>query len=718
MTAIQSKLKEVFGYDTFRGQQEIIIKSVLSGRDTMVLMPTGGGKSICYQIPALVLSGITVVVSPLIALMKDQVESLKQYGVKAAFLNSTLSVTEFKSTKDLVLNGEVKLLYVSPERLFYDNASFISFLKTLNVSLFAIDEAHCISHWGHDFRPEYTRLKRLKKHFPDTPVIALTATADERTSQDIQDSFKINAENVFIDSFDRKNLYYEIQEKRDSTYKLIEFLRKKEKESGVIYVISRKKTEELAETLQLNGFDALPYHAGLDRETRDQNQNLFLRDECKIIVATIAFGMGIDKSNVRFVVHMNLPKNIESYYQETGRAGRDGLPSECLLFYSRGDVAMQRSFIDSGADENQNEIMREKLEELVRFCESLSCRRKNLLAYFNETLEHNCGNCDNCNKEIRAFDGTEIAQKALSAVYRLKEGFGLNYVIDFLRGSKSKKIRPEHFLLKTYGAGQDLSKEQWNTFLNELIDQDLLKLKKGRFPTLSLTPKSVAVLKGIHAVQLSEIEQNEHIQQKVLEYDEKLYEMIRVWRKERADKLNIPAFNILSDKTLVELSYYLPLSKSDLLQINGLGHVKVETYGDELISIINDFAQSQGVDSKMHSIGPKRSKSKSIKGTLNTSILETNKLWQNGNSIDEIAEMRNFSPRTIESHLATLVELGEINILELVLEDRIQTIENTFEELGVDALRPVKDKLGDDFSYAELKYVKSNLVKNEKENFN
>ncbi len=713
MTQPISILKDVFGYDSFRGNQEAIIESVLAGKDTLVLMPTGGGKSICYQIPALASEGVALVISPLIALMKDQVDALKHNGVRAEFLNSTLSNEEFVAIQSKVIDGEVDLLYVSPERLFSGAGRFIQFLKSLKISLFAIDEAHCISHWGHDFRPEYTQLQELKSHFPEVPVIALTATADKRTANDIIQAFDIDKKHQFVSSFNRTNLYYEIREKRDSTYKLLEFLRDRKKESGVIYVLSRKNTEELAETLNMNGFEALPYHAGLDREVRDHNQNLFLRDECKIMVATIAFGMGIDKSNVRFVVHMNLPKNLESYYQETGRAGRDGLDSDCLLFYSRGDAMMQKKFIMDGSDSGQREVMLSKLQDMVEFSESRACRRKSILNYFDEDFNENCGNCDNCNKEHQVFDGTQICQMALSAVYRLGQEFGTTYVVDFLRGSKSKKIRPEHKEMKTYGVGVDLSKDQWMRYIQDMISQGFLRSSKGRYPVLKLTDASLPVLKGNKKVDLFVIEEVKKETTQIT-YDPELFEILRVLRKEIADDLNLPAFAVFSDKTLAELAYYLPMELTDLYHISGFGKVKIESYGNRFIEKIKEYGQQNGLDSRMADMTPSKSQSRRKKVGMSDTLIKTHELWQSGKSIDEIAEARDMSPRTLESHLANLVELGEINVLELVLEDRLAIIEKTFEKKGLSPLRPVKEELGEEYSYAEIKYVQGHLLRGEK----
>src|SRR6195952_2361931 len=470
MTPIQA-LQKYFGYSAFRHQQGAIIQHILDKKDVLTLMPTGGGKSLCYQLPAVLLEGLTIVISPLIALMKDQVDALNVNGIPAAFINSSQSTQEQIEISTRLKNNQIKLLYLAPERLFGKESKLIDFLKTLPVALIAIDEAHCISHWSHDFRPEYLMLAGLKTEFPNIPVIALTATADKLTQKDILEKLNLKNPAIFISSFNRENITYRVTPKKNSFNQLLAFLEDKKDESGIIYCLSRKSVESLAADLKARGYSAEAYHAGLDGAVKARNQETFLRDDVKIIVATIAFGMGINKSNVRYVVHVDLPKNIEGYYQETGRAGRDGLPSDALLLYSYGDANKLQRFARIEGNEEQSAIMLKKLDDMVKYSQLQTCRRQYLMQYFDEAFPNHCGSCDICLSEFEKFDATLIAQKALSAVARLKERFGNTYVIDFLRGSKREKIREEHKLLKTYGAGADIHRADWFRYIRELVAQ-------------------------------------------------------------------------------------------------------------------------------------------------------------------------------------------------------------------------------------------------------
>ncbi len=482
-------LQKYFGYSEFRHEQEAIIRHILNKKDVLALMPTGGGKSLCYQLPAVLLEGLTIVISPLIALMKDQVDSLNVNGIPAAFYNSSQSTEEQIQLTTKLRNNQIRLLYLAPERLFGNESKLISFLKSLPVSLIAIDEAHCISHWGHDFRPEYLMLAGLKLEFPNIPVIALTATADKLTKKDILEKLNLKDPAVFVSSFNRANITYKVIPKKNSFNQLLDFLDDHKDDSGIIYCLSRKSTEALATDLKEEGFAAEPYHAGLENAIKARTQEAFLRDEVKIIVATIAFGMGINKSNVRYVVHVDMPKNIEGYYQETGRAGRDGLPSDAMLLYSPADAIKLKQFAMVEDNPEQSRIMLKKLDDMVRYCQLHACRRQFLLKYFEEDFPPNCGSCDFCLTDFKRFDATLIAQKALSAVTRLKERFGTTYVIDFLRGSKNEKIREEHKQLKTYGIGADISKTDWFRYIRELCALGYLQVTDDAYPVLKLTPK-------------------------------------------------------------------------------------------------------------------------------------------------------------------------------------------------------------------------------------
>jgi ATP-dependent DNA helicase RecQ len=711
-------LEKQFGYAGFRLHQEAIIKSVLSKKDTFVLMPTGGGKSLCFQIPAVMLDGLTIVVSPLIALMKDQVDALRVNGINAAYLNSTQTYQEQEAILQEARLKKLKLLYLAPEKLLGNSMAFLHTLEAFGISLIAIDEAHCISHWGHDFRPEYLMLANLKKHFPEVPVIALTATADTLTQQDILEKLELKDPAVFISSFNRANIRYVVEPKEDPFRKLLEFLDRHKDESGIIYCLSRKSTESLAADLRLRGFSALPYHAGMEREQRAKNQEKFLRDEARIMVATIAFGMGIDKSNVRFVVHTDLPKNLESYYQETGRAGRDGLESEALLFYSFGDVIKLKRFALIENNEVQTEIFLKKVDQMGRYGELVTCRRKYLLNYFDEKTGDHCGNCDVCLSKVELFDGTILAQKAISAVARLHERFGAGYVIDILRGSNTSKIQEEHKKLKTFGIGADMSKEDWNKTIRELIERGYLVKSEGRYPVLKLAENSHAVLKGTEKVMLLKTKEKSTAWAKTtagdLTYETDLYQKLKVARKKLAEEENLAAYIVLSDATLIEMATYLPQTADELSRISGFGTVKLEKYGSFFLDALVSYCEKQGISSRIHLKAEK--KPRHIKPERETETKQqTLTLFRQGNSVEQVAVLRGLSQSTIEQHLAFYVQQGKIEVEELIDPAKIAVIRGAIDQVGGKMLAPVKESLGEDYSYSEIRYVMCELQRAEKE---
>jgi len=588
-------LSSVFGYSSFRPYQQEIIEKLIDGGDAFVLMPTGGGKSLCYQIPALLRPGTAIVVSPLISLMKDQVDALCANGVRAACYNSSLGAPAARRVLAELHAGALDLLYVAPERLM--NEAFVARLQGIELALFAVDEAHCISQWGHDFRPEYIQLGRLRQVFSDVPMIALTATADPQTSDDILERLHLQQADCYAAGFDRPNIRYSVMDKLKPFAQLKEFLSGRPNDAGIVYALSRKRTEDVADRLVASGVAAAAYHAGLPAAERQRVQEDFLRDDLQVVVATVAFGMGIDKPNVRFVVHYDLPKNIESYYQETGRAGRDGLPAEALLLFGYGDIVIARGLIEKGRNPEQNRIELHKLNAMVGFAEPLTCRRRVLLGYFGEKLEEDCGNCDICLDPPQRYDATEDAQKVLSCVYRVGQRFGVGYVIDVLRGSQNQRIKQlGHDRLSTYGIGAENSQEAWGSLIRQLVHLGYLKQDIANYSVLKLTEAARPLLRGTQELILpcprvkpKAAKKKVRKTLEELEYDEALFEALRVRRKDMAVAAGVPPFVIFGDQSLAEMAAFLPSNQEEMLAINGVGEHKLKRYGEDFLAVINDF---------------------------------------------------------------------------------------------------------------------------------
>ncbi len=658
-------LKSVFGYGNFRPTQERVVESVLNHQDCLVLMPTGGGKSICYQVPALVNDGVTIVVSPLIALMKDQVEALKQNGVSAEFLNSSLQEEEQSEIQKRLVNHQIKLLYVSPEKI--NSEGFYYLLKQIKVSLIAIDEAHCISSWGHDFRPDYKRLGHLKKQFPKVPVMALTATADPLTQGDILLQLHLNKPKVFKDSFSRPNIYLEMQPAYKRKEKILEFVLERPDQSGIVYCLSKKNTEDLSRFLRQNGVDASFYHAGMDADRRNRVQSDFINDRVKVVCATVAFGMGIDKSNVRWVIHHNLPKNIEGYYQEIGRSGRDGLPSHALLFYGSQDYKILSQFNE---ESERAVILNARLDRMLGFAQSSHCRRKLLLNYFGEWTTENCGECDNCKGKQFLFDGTVLAQKALSAVARLKGKVTKEVLPKILVGRRDPDvIAANYHTIKTFGAGQEKSLDQWEMIIDQLLDLGYLKIDYQFGTALNLTPLSQKVLFEAEPVELHILNQKIKREEKkvqlpkpvmkpVANVEQGLFERLRQLRRSMAVERGVPPYILFSDATLAEMVTHMPTNEWEMKEISGVGDQKWQQYGQAFVDEILAFKKKG------------RAKAK-------PAYQSTFELYKQGVSPELIAARLGINLVTVYSHLATLYQNGEsVDIEQYVMPYELSEVES------------------------------------------
>ncbi|HEY9893647.1 MAG TPA: DNA helicase RecQ [Candidatus Sericytochromatia bacterium] len=696
---VLKSLKDFFGYDTFRPGQQQIVEEALQNRDLLIIMPTGGGKSLCFQLPALLKPGLTVVVSPLIALMQDQVDALQDNGIGATFLNSTLRLDDVRSRELAILNGKIKLLYVAPERLLGER--FLPFLEKvrsqIGISAFAIDEAHCVSEWGHDFRPEYRQMKQLRQRYPDIPILALTATATGRVRQDIIQQLTLQEPVIHVASFNRPNLYYEVQPKERQSYNQLLKKVRSHQGSGIIYCLSRRKVDEVALRLQEDGIAALAYHAGLSDEERSNNQTRFIRDDVQIMVATVAFGMGINKPDVRFVIHYDLPRNLESYYQESGRAGRDGEPAYCTLFFGVGDIRTVDYLIEQKPDPNEQRVARQQLRRVIEYAEGSDCRRTIQLSYFGERFKGDCDNCDNCRTPKPVEDWTIEAQKFLSCVARCRERFGLNHIIDVLRGSRKQKVEQNgHHLLSTYGIGKDRSAEDWKMLSRSLLHQGLVDETTDGYRILKLNKLSWEVLRSQRSVQIAITQTS--VEKALSETSSRsaeaeiLFDRLRRLRKQIADAQSVPPYVVFADSSLKLMAQQQPQNIEDFAEISGVGTHKLTQYGQKFVSEIRAFCQEQKLPVALPA----------------STHMVTMQFYQQGLSVEEIAKKRGFTERTIITHLSELLEMKQpVDLNRLVSQELQKPIIQAIKTVGADSLKTLREHLGEDYRYEDIQLVRA-----------
>ncbi len=739
MDSIEHTLKTNFGHDSFRAGQRHIIESIIAGQDAFVLMPTGGGKSLTYQLPALLLPGLTIVISPLIALMHDQVDRLRANGIAATFINSSLNLAEQRERERAVLNGQTQLLYVAPERLVTGN--FLALLdqveQNVGISLVAVDEAHCVSEWGHDFRPEYRQIGILRARFPRVPMMALTATATARVRKDILSQLGLRDPLVHIASFNRPNLSYEVRDKRKGTFdELVRLLRELAGESVIVYCQSRKSVEDLSMALNQSGIESLPYHAGLSAEQRTDHQNRFIRDDVPVLVATIAFGMGIGKPDVRAVIHYDLPRNLEGYYQESGRAGRDGLPARCVIFFSRGDLTKVEYVIGQKTDEQEQRIARQQLKQVVAYCESSVCRRKVLLAYFGETLEdEQCGNCDTCAHPGVLEDRTKDAIKLLFCIAKTQQRFGMKHIIDVLRGAQTQKVRDAgHDQLPIYGYGRELSADEWLHIGRALIHQGLLDETSDGYTIPRLNERSWEVIRKQRTVEIAtpvkpvstRIEKpgrqkiyargDDEIAAPDAPGTEELFQHLRALRKQLADEQGVPPYVVFPDTSLQEMARQRPQTQRQFELIPGVGARKLAAFYNIFTSEIRAYCEDHGLEMELGTVKPPKVKAvettpkentpSSLPGSVTRQL--TLAMFLQGLSMDEIAQRRNMSRGTILTHLTELLESGEpLDMERLIRLERYNVIADALREVGGELLKPVKEFLGDEYAYDEIRLVRA-----------